>query len=442
MNTFIEVLNALELIASEPSTTAKVKLVDQFCVHEIFRLVLKYALEDSRNYHMTKLPDKPIYSMLEDTEDIFNQLEYLTERSGASNSDKATLAVMAAENKSSWEVVTRIIKKDLRCGVSAGIVNKARPGLITTWPYMRCMSFSEKNMKRIKYPAQIENKADGAHIDIVLKGKKVRFASRKGRNMTLHGFLDANFTNIDTEDDLVFIGEGRVLDPNGNIYDRKTGNGIINKAIKGTITPEEASRVILTLWDVVPHHSFMEGLCLIPHDVRFARLKELFPKTSIFLQIIKHKMVGNEEEALEFFKEIRKGGGEGAIIKNRSGVFKHYTSPDQVKIKAEFEAEFKVIGWAPGKPGTKYEHYLGAIQVTSLDETITSWVGSGFSDEERKGELRNEIVGKIVTIKFESIIRKKTSTSISLYLPRFIEVRLDKNDADDLPYILELTEGK
>lgn len=443
MKTFIEVLNALESLAKESSTIEKVNLLKRFGVHELFQRVLKAALEDHRNYHMTRLPSYPVHghAIVERPTRIFKQLEYLQESTGATFLDKETLAMLSSANSASLEVVSRIVKKDLRCGVSAKTANKAIPRLINTWPYMRCLSFNTKNMKRIKYPAQIEEKADGAHIDIVLKDKKVRFVSRKGRNMNFHKKLDFFFTSLDTLDDLVFIGEAEVLDHNGNIYNRKTGNGIILKAIKNTITEEEAARVVITLWDVVPYHDFMNGLCLIPHDVRFAKLKELFPGKSVFPKIIPHKTVHDEAEAIKAFEELRQNGCEGAIIKNRNGVFNNTTSPNQVKMKAEFDAEFEVIDWVYGKPGTKYENNLGSIQVMSSDGKVKSWVGSGFSHKERIGGLKDEIVGKTITVRFESLISKKGTENISLYLPRFIEIRHDKDTADDLPYLLDLTGG-
>lgn len=445
MKSFTEVLEILNALANEPSTTEKINLLKEFSAHGLFRLVLKAALEDHRNYHMTKLSEVPISNVRENTNDIFQYLTYLAEKTGATDADKIDIAHLASANPSCREVVSRIIKKDLRCGVSAKSVNKAIPGLLATWSYMRCQSFTEKNMERITYPAQIEKKADGTHVDIILRGGKVRFASRKGRNMNFFNELDNYFLNLDAKGDLVFIGEAVVLDENNYILDRKTGNGIINKAIKGTITRGEAKGVVLTLWDVVPYHDFMNGLCTLPHHIRFKKLEALFPSPSVFVQIIPHKTVSNKAGALEFFKEIRQGGGEGAIIKNATGIFKNYTSPDQVKLKAEFNAEFEVIDWASGKPGTKYANHLGAIQVSSSDGKVVSWCGSGFSDEERKGDLKNEITGRIVTIRFESLIRRKATNkgadTISLYLPRFIEVRYDKDTADDYKYLSELSEG-
>ena len=59
-------------------------------------------------------------------------------------------------------------------------------------------------------------------------------------------------------------------------------------------------------------------------------------------------------------------------------------------------------------------------------------VGTGFSDKERKQNWNNEI-GNVVTISCESIIKdKRNNKKHSLYLPRFDEIRRDRNNAQTL----------
>lgn len=443
MENFKDVLNCLNQLAEETSSNRKIELLEKFCYYKLFRKVLKFALEDHRNYHVTKLPYFPIHMRAENTHDIFDCLTSLYESTGASSEDKNDLALLASRNESAWKIVSRIIKKDLRCGISAKSVNKAYPNLITVWPYMRCQSSTEKNMKRIKYPAQIEEKADGTHVDVVLKGNEVRFVSRRGRNMQFHQKLDLDFLMLGVKDDLVFIGEAKVVDKHGNLTDRKTGNGILNKAIKNTITQEEASRIVLTLWDVIPYQNFMQGLCTIPHNERFKKLTELFEHQEGILHtsIIQHRVVNNRKEASKFYKMIRAEGGEGAVIKNSVGIFKDHTSPNTVKVKpdSDNDAEFIITDWKHGAKGTKYEKVLGAIFVQSSDCKVSSWVGSGFSDQEREDPIP---INSICTIRFESLIKKKDTENISLFLPRFIGFRFDKTKADDLKYLQKLTGEK
>ena len=47
------------------------------------------------------------------------------------------------------ETFKRVVLRDLRCGASASTANKVFPGLVYVHPYMRCSSFTEKNLKKI-----------------------------------------------------------------------------------------------------------------------------------------------------------------------------------------------------------------------------------------------------------------------------------------------------
>lgn len=436
MKNFVDVLAALDIVSKENSTNEKIVLLKEFCKSELFTKVCVFALESHRNYHLTKLPKVPINEVFADQDELFRQLDKLSNSTGASNTNKNTLAFVAAANQHSFEVINRIIAKDLKCGVSAKTINRACPGLIKEWPYMRCQSFTEKNLKRIQYPAQAEEKCDGTHIDVVVKGGKVSFISRKGRPMNFHGVLDEFFDHI--KDDIVFIGEGLVSDKFSTILPRKIGNGIINKAIKGTITEEEAETVCLTLWDAVPYEDFVNGYCRFTQKQRFEKLVKEFPiQFDKVVEVVNYRIVENEQQAMNFYKFVRKFGGEGAIVKNLKGVFKNHTSPDQVKVKNVIDFDLLVTGWKYGETGTKYEKCLGAIICESSCRKLKVSVGSGFSDQNRKDFCNDKIIGSIATIICESIITSKNKETSSLFLPRFDCFREDIETAQTLKDMIE-----
>jgi len=72
---------------------------------------------------------------------------------------------------------------------------------------------------------------------------------------------------------------------------------------------------------------------------------------------------------------------------------------------------------------------LGAIVCESADGVIKVNVGSGFTDAQRKSYWAENIVDKIVAIKYNSRIKNKLGDE-SLFLPVFIELRDDKDVAD------------
>jgi len=167
------------------------------------------------------------------------------------------------------ELLERIIKKDARCGVSEKTINKVWKGLCTEKLYMRCASFTEANLNRITYRALCQLKADGLFINIIYKPGQnlVNFLSRNMKPMNFHGHLEDEIKgiNIDGNVETVIHGEGLVMNEEGTGFlPRKAGNAIITKAIEGKkgISEEEASRIHLKVWDMMPLADWKKKKCV------------------------------------------------------------------------------------------------------------------------------------------------------------------------------------
>ena len=148
------------------------------------------------------------------------------------------------------------------------------------------------------------------------------------------------------------------------------------------------------------------------------------------MQLVVTREVQNYEEAQVWAKEVMAQGHEGIILKSTAGLYENKRVNHQLKIKAELEADLKVIGWVEGTG--RNSGRLGALVVESADGAVKVNVGSGFTDEMRDEITKDNIIGSIITVRYNEIIQDKNSSTKSLFLPRFLEVRLDKNTADTL----------
>ena len=83
--------------------------------------------------------------------------------------------------------------------------------------------------------------------------------------------------------------------------------------------------------------------------------------------------------------------------------------------------DLKVVDMQTGTG--KNEHTLGNIIVQYKDNTVG--VGSGFSDEQRNWfwEHREELIGRIVEVKYKDITKDKGTGKESLQFPTFIQLR-------------------
>ena len=333
-------------------------------------------------------------------------------------------------------LIERIIKKDPNCKVAGKLVNKMWPAHVTITPYMRCQAPNDKNFKRIHFPAIVQKKANGLFANIIVENREVKYLSRNGREMKFFGKPDETILSITDKDNFVIIGEGLVLEKLGEsaILDRQTGNGILNKAIKQTITESEAERVIFEVWDVIPLEDWLRGACDQEYIDRWENLVEMAENSELLL--IDTKIVNTFEGAEDFYREMIGCGDEGAVLKNLNGKWKDHTSPDMVKMKIKDPADLLCVGIYPHK---KKADWIGGLILESADGKVVVRSGSGLDEEDRVRD-HDYFLNKIIEIEYNEITTDKKRDTMSLFLPIYIGVRLDKDTADTYEDILEKQE--
>lgn len=317
------------------------------------------------------------------------------------------------------KVIERIIEKDLACGIAASTVNKVWEKLIPEWPCMTCEPFKEKFVQKIKFPAYVQNKEDGMRFNAIVKDGKVEFRSRNGKLISLDNSpIEADFSFMPGG---IYDGELLV-----GLLDRKTGNGILNKAVKGTISEEEKKSVRAVIWDYITHDEFQIGGKSTTTYVDRLKKCSIPPLEIKNITKIKTDVVETYEDAVALFQVALEEKREGIILKDPTNLWEDKRSQKQIKFKNELQCELRVKGVKEHteKPGT-----LGAFECESEDGVIEVSVGSGISDAQRKEYWEMNLLDKIVTVKYNERINNRKGKQ-SLFLPIFIELRLDKDVAD------------
>ena len=262
-------------------------------------------------------------------------------------------------------------------------------------------------------------------FNAILKDGKCEFRSRNGKLLELHNTLEHEFLQHG-QDNMVYDGELLVVDSldAGSILERKEGNGILNKAVKGTINKEEANRVVCTLWDAIPYKDFVNLKSDMPYSERWDDLQGSEINKSEKIMLVGSQVVNSIEEAQVIFQHYLANGHEGSILKSFDLKWADTRSKDQIKLKAELDCTLKVIGWQEGSG--KNAGRLGALTVESADGLVKTDVGTGLTDEERNKYTREAIIGKFVDIKYNARIRDKNSDIDALFLPVFLGIREDR----------------
>lgn len=466
MSDFHYFVNTLEQLKNTTSTNEKVKILqdlkekDVEIAKDFFEKALspkyQYGLKQFPDYVISKEPDRP---------DMYHFVECAYTRLLEDKTDlKAFIAsVLETLTKDEYELFRKICMKDPECGVSGALVNRVWSGLIDTGIYLcKAVAYSDKAMQNITYPCYVQKKEDGARCLAFIKlDGTVNLFSANGKPYTGLNYLEnalsdtvKELANNDTrflDCDFVLDGELVVMSSimRGTVLPRKAGNGILNKSIRGTISQKEADNVHFVMWDLIPideyygtaskRRPYLNRLDLLHkfNDVIPAHFAKPFG-------VVFGHLANSKEEVIDEFKKQLANGNEGIIVKNINFPWQGKRIKDCVKMKLDFVVTLQVKKMVPGGKGTKYENCLGALYCESSEGDIQVSVGSGFSDEFRKQfyeEYKNkEIENLFIDVRSNGIIQAGDETR-SLFLPRFVEIRTDKDEADSAKMINELEQA-
>lgn len=322
------------------------------------------------------------------------------------------------------EIFLNVLGRDLKIGLNVKSINKVFKNLIPKPNYMRCAVLSEKTLKKINFPAFIQLKMDGTYREIHVADGQVTGKTRSGEeyfNPVLFKEME-NFPNGFYTGELTIEGESRF-----------TGNGLIN-----SLNPPY-EKITFTVWDYLTDEDYLEKT-KTPYYSRFESLSDIIEKhESNRVKLVPNHEVNSIDEALKYVSDWMEQGLEGGVLKDKNNVFKNGTSGTQLKIKLKVDAEMRITGFTDGTIGTKREGKIGAIQFSNDEGTIKGQC-SGFSDEELDLFTKNKdnLIGRIISVEFNDIVKSENNDYYALSHPRFIEIRNDKDETDTLEKVIQL----
>lgn len=322
------------------------------------------------------------------------------------------------------EIFLNVLGRDLKIGLNVKSINKVFKNLIPKPNYMRCAVLSEKTLKKINFPAFIQLKMDGTYREIHVADGQVSGKTRSGEeyfNPVLFKEME-NFPNGFYTGELTIEGESRF-----------TGNGLIN-----SLNPPY-EKITFTVWDYLTDEDYLEK-SKTPYYSRFESLSDIIEKhKSNRVKLVPNHEVNSIDEALKYVSDWMEQGLEGGVLKDKNNVFKNGTSGTQLKIKLKVDAEMRITGFTDGTIGTKREGKIGAIQFSNDEGTIKGQC-SGFSDEELDLFTKNKdnLIGRIISVEFNDIVKSENNDYYALSHPRFIEIRNDKDETDTLEKVIQL----
>lgn len=429
MKNLYEIIEELQVQGSN----AKASILQGNKDNKLLQLFLKAVYDPSLSYYISKSPNPTTTGLQEFTENHLNSIvETLAERKLTGNAAKKFLLdLLDSLDKQGQELVRLLISRNVSTGVGDGIVLKVFPDLYFVPFYQRCSLLDAKAKEKFsKLPLMYaQEKCDGSFLYLVKEAGKAPEAITRAGSKYPREFAEKLAEGV--PEGVVLIGELLVY-AGDNVLDRQTGNGMLNSILKGGDV-DTSFEYKMKAWDIVSPEEFKVGKSEETYIDRLTKLFYMYdshePK---HVQPLKNKAVRTLEEAYKLYSDFTAQGKEGAVLKTPDFLWKDGTSKDCVKMKVEFEIDLEITGVVEGSG--KATGMMGALQLKSSCGGLVTDVGTGFDDATRKQfwQGKDELVGMIVAVKANDIISKRDRGTKSLFLPVFLECRVDKKIADSL----------
>jgi DNA ligase-1 len=384
-------------------------------------------------FNVKKVPDsKGLTDRANPWTKFWALLESLRTRSVTGGNARSAIAELMEEfDSTEWNnVCARVIKKDLRCGISEKTLNKVLGKTEWKIPTFSCQlaQDSTDQPKKLKGTKRLEVKLDGVRVIAVISGASVTLYSRNGK-------VFENFPQIEDA-----IREQRRAFQHG----RGTGGNFV---LDGEIVGESFQKLmrqahrksdaqtdgmVYHIFDIIPFDALKEGHCNLQQYKRIDWLESarnaLVEETSC-LRIMSGLNVDldtaeGHDIMRRFAEDSVAQGFEGIMIKSMDAPYECKRSDFWMKWKPTITVDLNIIGFEEGT-GRNLGR-LGAIVCEGVDNgrCINVNVGSGLSDSDRDEYWanRDDLLGHIVEVQADAVTQNQDGT-YSLRFPRFLRFR-------------------
>lgn len=424
----------IQEIAATSSTNEKKAILEKNKDNPVLQKVFLKTYNPRLKYYIKAPTQMPKTGTGTITEYLLDRLNKLSKREVTGQLARDYFIDMLMQvDAESQKVLCNVLDGDLRCGASTTLANKIWKNLIPEYPVMLCSKMDDKARIYLHKvgPYFAQKKSDGGRVNIVVNlDGSVEYFSRNGSPLELFNTFDELFKPFPG---YMFDGE-LLVKIDGKIADRKTSNGDFTRAVRGTLTKEQADRFVFDVWDMVHLEDFWDNEGITQYKDRFAQLATTVEKmnqgnTNPRVEIVESIITYSLDECMEFYAKMREQGEEGAIIKVASSLWENARSKNLVKLKAEESADLVCVGAEKGTG--KYSDMIGNLICETSDGKLRVGVGTGLKDEDRALPI-GHFLGKIIEVKYNEVITSKGKDTASLFLPVYMQIRHDKNTANSL----------
>ena len=443
MNKFdiYSVIIPCEELINTSSRLEKEEILKENIDNEPFKEVLKYMLDNMRISGISekKFDKETRYGFYEEESGdwiIQDLLHYFDEHNTGTDEDIAYVQFFANRIANTcpnvyddiYDFVRAVVTKKLRLGVDYTTANK-----------IYGKDFIKK--KEIMLGTSIEhcNIPEGEWFSISQKLNGTRCFYYNGQLYSRQGKVFSGLEHIVSDiaalsqalgkgvNDLVFDGELLLKDLSaGDSASFQISTGIANSK------QDDKSMLRLVIFDIISRKNFEEQSDSDTYKVRSETLQKI--KDTIVehglenIDVVDIFYQGTDQRKIwEWLDYAERTDMEGLML-NLDVPYRFKRTKELVKVKRFHDCSLRCVGIDIATSG-KHAGKVGALICSYKNSTVK--VGSGLSDEQREQftNFPEEIVGKIVEVKYKEQTKNKSGNE-SLQFPVFLGTRFDKDFPD------------
>lgn len=354
---------------------------------------------------------------------------YRRKLTGHAARDAIKLAMDVATQDQWNYFFSRILRKDLRCGVSEKTVNKVLKKFknIDPVPVFECMLSHDSANHESKLAGKkiVERKLDGVRCLTVVdhESRTVTQYTRNGKVLENFGHITSYLEKFIDEFGRSFVLDGEIM------------SSSFQELMKVVHRKEnvDANDAVLHLFDIIPLVEFKQGKSVMGQRRRSQFLKnfENIFNDSGFITIVPQRefdldIFTDEIEFRDYMKSMVEAGYEGVMIKEVDAPYECKRTTSWLKMKPFIEVSLAVVAVEEGTG--RNQGRLGALICEGEDDGkfVRVNVGSGFSDDQRT-ELwaaKDSLIEQIVEVRADAMTQSQDSEGEwSLRFPRFLRFR-------------------
>ena len=255
--------------------------------------------------------------------------------------------------------------------------------------------FSEQE-KKIKYPALAQPKLDGHRCTSQYGDATVTMWSRTRKPVLSIPHIVNCLENCGLADRF-----------DGELYNHEYRDNF--EDLTSLITPDEPKEG----HEVIQYHVYDLALPNLTNYQRYLILENMRPAfENSPVHIVETRIVNNKEELMQAYEDFMEQGYEGAIVRNKDGMYVNKRSYDLQKIKIFDDDEFRIVDIKVGTKGSMAGKAVFICERIREDQKLPEGVTF---DCKLKGDMSklkeyaddpSLVIGKIVTVQYQGYTRK------------------------------------